>query len=666
MTQLTEIFGPGGRLARCLANFESRDGQHAMAEAVADVLLDSLERKDHDGPKARVLLIEAETGIGKTLAYLIPAALSGKRVVISTATLNLQDQINNKDLPLVEKVLDKKIAALCVKGRENYLCQYRWYQYRSNPQLSLVDDPWVEQIDSWLKRTATGDRAELDWLSKKAGLWSKISSQSNHCLGADCPEAAGCFISQLRRRAGSARLLIVNHHLFFSDLALRKSGFGELLPRYEAVIFDEAHHLENVASAFFGKSFSHYQLIDLLGDIERQAKIDLPPEMIDTLLPSVHGLKMRLDAFGRFFPVQTGRFFLQTLVNDLTEKVWKEQVELLSVGITGFAERMVDCTAFGDGWNGLIKRAGEQNDKLRDIALFFDNNDHKYVHWYEKRDRAVILSATPIEVADELQKHLYATIDACILTSATLSSGGSFSYIKERLGLKEDVRDLQFSSPFDYRHRTLLYVPEASFPEPTHHDFLSCVGDRVLQILRLSEGRALVLCTSFKGMDSLAVFLEGALDHPVLVQGRASRNGLLKSFREETHSVLLAVASFWEGVDVVGESLSCVIIEKLPFEVPSDPVIQARIDRIKEEGGKPFFDFQVPRAILTLRQGVGRLMRSVTDRGVIAIMDVRLFKKGYGRVFLRSLPASPVTRDMVDIANFYAENAHAERTEGDE
>lgn len=665
MTQLTEIFGQGGQLARCLANFESRDGQHGMAEAVAAVLLGT-DAEEHDIQKARVLLIEAETGIGKTLAYLIPAVLSGKRVVISTATLNLQDQIINKDLPLVEKVLEKKIPALCIKGRENYLCQYRWYQYRSNPQLSLVDDPWVEQIDRWLKMTATGDRAELAWLSKKAGLWSKISSQSNHCLGADCPEAAGCFISQLRKRAGSARLLIVNHHLFFSDLALRKSGFGELLPRYEAVIFDEAHHLENVASAFFGKSFSQYQLIDLLDDIERQAKIDLPPEMTDTLLPSLHGFKMRLDTFARIFPVQTGRFFLQTLVNDLTEEVWKEQIELLSVGINGIAGRMMNCTAFGDGWTGLIKRAGEQNDKLRDIALFFDNNDHKYVNWYEKRERAVILSATPIEVADELQKNLYATVDACILTSATLSSGGSFSYIKERLGLNENTRDLRFSSPFDYLHRTLLYVPEASFPEPTNPDFLPCVGDRVSQILRLSEGRALVLCTSFKGMDSLAVFLEGALDYPVLVQGRASRNGLLKSFREETHSVLLAVASFWEGVDVVGESLSCVIIEKLPFEVPSDPVIQARIDRIKEEGGKPFFDFQVPRAILTLRQGVGRLMRSVTDRGVIAIMDVRLFKKGYGRVFLRSLPESPVTRDMVDIANFYAEPVHAERTESDD
>ena len=291
---------------------------------------------------------------------------------------------------------------------------------------------------------------------------------------------------------------------------------------------------------------------------------------------------------------------------------------------------------------------------------FFDNNGHKFVHWYEKRERAVILSATPIEVADELCKNLYSTVGSCVLTSATLSSGGSFSYIKERLGLDDNAEVLQFHSPFDYRNRTLLYIPEASFPEPTTHEFLRLAGERVLEILRLSEGRALVLCTSFKGMDSLAAYIEAAIDHPVLVQGRASRNSLLQSFREETNSVLVAVASFWEGVDVVGESLSCVIIEKLPFEVPSDPVIQARIERINEEGGKPFFDFQVPRAILTLRQGVGRLMRSVTDRGVIAILDVRLYKKGYGRIFLRSLPPSPITRDISDIEKFYAESVNAQ------
>jgi ATP-dependent DNA helicase DinG len=665
MIHLADIFGRGGRLASCLENFEPRAGQSAMADAVAATLSGDSEEDDSCEKSSQILMVEAETGIGKTLAYLIPAVLSGKRVVVSTATLNLQDQIINKDLPLVEKVLDQKISALCIKGRENYLCHYRWYQYCSNPQLSLVDDPWVEKIDSWMKSTSTGDRSELDWLSKKSGLWSKISSQSNHCLGGDCPEAVICFINQLRKKAGSARLLIVNHHLFFSDLALRKAGFGELMPRYEAVIFDEAHHLENVASAFFGKSFSQYQVIDLLSDIERQAPIDLPPDILDILLPSLTMLKMNLDAFSRIFPQKTGRFFLQSLVNERTENVWREEVDRLSVGISGLTDQLGGYFHFGESWNVLAKRGGELNDKLRDIALFFDNNDHKYVHWYEKRERAVIISATPIEVAHELRQNLYSSVTSCILTSATLSSGGSFSYIKERLGLDERTEFIQFSSPFDYENRTLLYIPEATFPEPTAPDFLHLVGDRVLEILRLSEGRALILCTSFKGMDSLAAILEETLDYPVLVQGRASRNSLLRSFREETHSVLLAVASFWEGVDVVGESLSCVIIEKLPFEVPSDPVIQARIERIKDEGGKPFFDFQVPRAILTLRQGVGRLMRSVSDRGVIAIMDVRLFKKGYGRVFLRSLPPSPITRNMSDIETFYAESVHAESKQGE-
>ncbi len=657
MMNLADIFDRGGRLSHCLANFEPRDGQISMAESVADVLTGASAGEDCGELKARVLMVEAETGIGKTLAYLIPAALSGKRVVISTATLNLQDQIFNKDLPLVEKVLGQKISALCIKGRENYLCLYRWYQYRSTPQLSLIDDPWVGKIDNWLKDTSTGDRAELDWLSKKSGLWSRISSQSNHCLGGDCPEGAQCFLNQLRKKAGSCRLLIVNHHLLFSDLALRKGGYGELLPRYEAVIFDEAHHLENVASAFFGKSFSQYQLIDLLGDIERQAKVDLPPDLIDRLLPSLNGLKMRLDAFAGSFPVKTGRFLLQTEIDARTVKQWREEVEHLSTGITGLADRLTAYSHLGESWNVFAKRGGAINDNLRDIAFFFDNNDHKYVHWYERRERAVLLSATPIEVADELRKNLYSAVACCVLTSATLSSGGSFAYIKERLGLDESVEVLQFGSPFDYQNQTLLYVPESSFPEPTTSEFLPLLGDRVLEILRYSEGRALVLCTSFKGMESLAAFFEETLDYPVFVQGRASRNSLLRSFREETNSVLLAVASFWEGVDVVGESLGCVIIEKLPFEVPSDPVIQARIERIKDEGGKPFFEFQVPRAILTLRQGVGRLMRSVNDRGVIAIMDVRLFKKGYGRVFLKSLPPSPITREMSDVKNFYAGSA---------
>ncbi len=656
---LDDIFKAGGTLSEALAGFEPREGQRAMAEAVTSALTPSVA-EEYSEPSAQIIVVEAETGIGKTLAYLIPAVLSGKRVVVSTATLNLQDQIIDKDIPLVARILGQDIPALCLKGRQNYLCLYRWYQYRSNPQLSLFAEPWVEKIDTWLQSTKTGDRAELDWLGERSGFWPKVSSHSNHCLGGDCPEAAGCFINQLRKLAGSCRVIVVNHHLFFSDLALRKAGFGEVLPRYEAVIFDEAHHLENVASAFFGKNFSHYQLIDLLGDIELEARAHRP-EVVDRLLTLQTGLKQRADAFTQIFPPHPGRFPLESLTQQMPQGTWYAEVELLSTGIIGLFDCLKAMEGQGEVWSHLADRAQELNGLLREIALFIGNKNQEYVYWYEKRERSVALSATPIKVAEELRA-LYASVNACVLTSATLSSGGSFAYIKERLGLDDVVECRQLKSPFDYERRTLLYLPEVGFPEPSADEFIKSVCVRILDLLKLSEGRALILCTSYKGMDALATFLEMRLDYPILVQGTASRNSLLRSFREETHSVLLATASFWEGVDVVGEALSCVIIDKLPFEVPSDPVIQARIARIKAEDGNPFFDFQVPRAILALRQGVGRLMRSSTDRGVIAIMDVRLYTKGYGRTFLKSLPPSPVTRDIRDIAAFFQTAERVDRS----
>ena len=651
MIDLGDIFKEGGKLSERLPGFEPREGQRAMAEAIAAVLLPVVAQEDN-GTVAQTIVVEAETGIGKTLAYLIPAVLSGKRVIVSTATLNLQDQIIDKDIPLVARILGKDIRAICLKGRQNYLCLYRWYQYRSNPQLSLFAEPWVEKIDSWLQSTETGDRAELEWLGEKSGFWPKVSSQSNQCFGVDCPESAGCFINQIRKQAGACQLIVVNHHLFFSDLVLRKAGFGEVLPRYEAVIFDEAHHLENVAAIFFGKSFSHYQLVDLLGDIELLAK-DHSSKVVERLLTLQNGLRQRVQNFTHIFPPHLGRYSLEVLIEDLSRNVWCEEVELLSTGMAGLIDCLKGMDGQGEAWQHLTGRAQELHCLLREIALFDGNKNGDYVYWYEKRERSIALSATPIKVSEELRQHLYASVSACVLTSATLSSGGSFSYIKERLGLDDTVECRQFKSPFDYGNRTLLYVPEARFPEPSTEEFTQSVADRILDILTLSEGRALILCTSYKGMDTLATFLALRFHHPILVQGTASRSSLLLSFREETHSVLLATASFWEGVDVVGESLSCVIIDKLPFEVPSDPVIQARIARTKAEGGNPFFDFQVPRAILALRQGVGRLMRSSADRGVIAIMDVRLFSKGYGRTFLKSLPPSPVTRNITDIAELF-------------
>ncbi len=652
--ELGDIFSYEGPLATCFPGFEKRDGQEAMAEAIVLALACGGQDADaSETPGSNVVVIEAETGIGKTLAYLIPAVLSGKKVVISTATLNLQDQIIEKDIPLVEKIMEESVAAVCVKGRENYLCLYRWYQYRSNPQLSLIENPNIEKIDTWLKRTRVGDRAELGWLGEKSSFWSKISARSSQCLGSDCPEGSGCFVTKLRKRAGAAQLLIVNHHLFFSDLALRKNGYGELLPRYEAVVFDEAHHIENVASTFFGKSFSQYQLLDLLSDIEQQCKLDLPPESIDKLLSILSGVKRRIDSFTDIFPSKIGRFHLQSFIKEFSDEAWQDSVWLLLKSIVRLADTLSDYGKYGENWNVYIKRAEELEASLKDLALGSGEGEEDYVRWFERRERAILISATPIEVAPSLIENLYSNVDTCILTSATLSSAGSFSYLQRRLGLGDSTSFLKFNSPFDYKKRSLFYIPESEFPEPADENYPIHLGERILEILYMSQGRALVLCTSFRGMNDIAEVLQEKLDYTVLVQGRESRNSLLAKFREETHSVLVAVASFWEGVDVVGDSLSCVVIDKLPFEVPSDPVLNARIERIKADGGNPFFTFQVPRAVLTLRQGVGRLMRSASDCGVVAIMDVRLFKKGYGKTFLKSLPSSRVSRELDEIDYFF-------------
>lgn len=647
---MKEIFASGGLLARHLPAFEPRSGQLRMAEAVA-ATLGADEKSWEEGQRARVLLVEAETGIGKTLAYLVPALLSGQRVVVSTATINLQDQILGKEIPLIERVLGRSAAALCVKGRQNYLCLYRWNQYRSSPQLSLVEDGDIGRIEQWLKTTSSGDRAELSWLADGSLLWPKVSAQSSQCLGSDCPDSAPCFVNQLRKQAGSARLLIVNHHLFFSDLALRQAGFAEILPRYQAVIFDEAHHLEGVATQFFGRTFSQYQLLDLAQDIERQVEADLAVKSRDKILASTRGLIPRMERFALLFPGQRGRFPLAEIIAGHAS--WSQEVEGLAVGLDQLAALLAAQAITGEVWNVLSSRTVELAASLRHICLLGEGTADRFVHWYERRERTITLSATPVRIADELEQTLYTSVQSCIMTSATLSTGGDFSYVKERLGLDEETETLQLHSPFDYEGRTLLYVPEKDFPEPADAAYADKVCQRVLELLEISQGRALVLFTSLKAMDMMAEFLESRLSYPVLVQGRASRQALLERFRETTESVLLAVASFWEGVDVPGDSLSCVIIDKLPFEVPSDPVIQARIQAITEAGGKPFFDFQVPRAILTLRQGVGRLMRSATDCGVIAIMDVRLFSKGYGRSFRASLPPSSVVRSLKDVRTFF-------------
>lgn len=709
------IFASGGLLSQHLPGFEAREGQLAMARAVAATLAEPELNKEHHhlspdiGPlpipptisgketshnppfsdkagtsplsnslPARLLLAEAGTGTGKTLAYLIPAILSGRRVVISTNTINLQEQILAKEIPFIRRYLVPGLKALCVKGRQNYLCLYRWHQMQVNPQMRLFgsgsqDEDTLGAIATWLKKTATGDRGEISGLSDNSPLWAGISSATGHCLGSSCPNGTDCFITRLRQRAARSQLLVVNHHLFFSDLALRRLGHAEVLPRYEAVIFDEAHHLENIATRHFGLGLSHFQIIDLVRDLENMAEERLRETDRSRLLQTARALGVEAAIFLDFFPPQRGRFALRPLIEE--EPGWHPLRQALQDAFHSLADNLEDLAKAEEIWNPSLRRC---HDLLTTFKLITDppprengpkskggkNGDlatpgatstarERAIYWYERREKTVQLAVSPIDVAGQMQEHLYRQVKAAVFTSATLKSGKDFQYVKKRLGLPELCPGLEISSPFDYQAHTLLYVPGPGFPAPNEPAYPAAARREMVEIIGHSRGRALLLFTSINAMRRAASELSTKLPYPLLVQGEAPRAALLEEFQRRTRSVLLAVASFWEGVDVPGESLSCVIVDKLPFEVPSDPVIMARIDKIKEEGGNPFFDFQVPRAVLMLRQGVGRLLRSHRDRGVLAILDNRLFSKGYGRIFRQSLPPSPLSRELNEVKRFF-------------
>ena len=645
VTKTKEIFSADGILSHKLPNYEARTSQQEMALAVAQTLSsEDMHNRKGTGMK---LAVEAGTGIGKTLAYLVPAALSGQKIIISTGTLNLQDQILNKEIPFIQEHIVPDLSALAMKGRQNYLCLYRWRQFIASSRPTLFTDTPLDEISNWLKTTKTGDRAELDWLPDNTSLWYELSATASQCLGMNCPDSNICYLNRLRKKAARVQLLIVNHHLFFSDLSLRRFGFAEVLPRYESVIFDEAHHIENIATRYFGISFSHYQLIDLIKDTLTLADDTPGDKNLDKIRKAARKTTSQAEGFLNLFPKEKGRFPLKKAFN---HDDWEKELTALQDALSHFSEQLDSQSKTNDSWNSLVRRTDEL---MSNLFIIVNEKQNSYVHWYERREKTVSLSASPIEVASELQDCLYDKVKATVFTSATLTTGDTFTYFFEQLGLPVETESMRLSSPFDYKNKSSLFIPDNSFPEPSHPDFMTQLEENVEEILLASRGRALVLCTSIKAMQALYDFLNGRLPYPVYKQGNAPRHILLEQFGKDTHSVLLAVASFWEGINVPGETLSCVIIDKLPFEVPSDPVIMARIDKIRNEDGNPFIDFQVPRAILSLRQGLGRLMRSASDKGLLAIMDVRLFKKHYGRIFRKSLPDSPVIRTMKEVKTFF-------------
>ena len=651
---MEEIFGAGGIIAKHHKDYEYRIGQIKMAEAV----LRAFEQKKH-------LIVEAGTGTGKTMAYLVPAIAAAlgqkKRVIISTGTKNLQEQLMEKDIPFLQKVLPKKFSAAYMKGRSNYACLYRIAKAENQPILDGLDQmDHFEEIRHWARESPTGDKSELVNLPENLSFWSRINAKSETCLGQKCPDFEPCFVTRMRGRAEDADIVIVNHHLFFADLNLRGNEYGRVLPDYAAVIFDEAHLIEDIAADYFGFQVSSFQIDELVRDADALPITDaIVTRDLTKLAAKIIGLA---DQFWiRFTQIrnQDGRFPM--LPNAFAQKmndgeihptplgeayfVLDSALERLESAIDVFADKMTEAES-------LVRRVRQTRFDLEFVCSQAEKN---YVYWLEKRGRGIFLRASPIDVSTLLQEKLFDKLETVVLTSATLSSNGKFDFIKDRLGLNEDdnkTETLLAPSAFDYQKQAIIYLPKA-MPDPRTPDFSQMAAAEIIKIIQVTNGRAFVLSTSNLSMNTLYELVSMRVNFPCFVQGSMSKAGLLEKFRQTPNAVLFATSSFWQGVDVQGEQLSCVIIDKLPFAVPSDPIVAARTRFIDDNGGKSFFDYSVPQAIISLKQGIGRLIRSKTDKGVIALLDPRLKTKGYGRDFLNSLPKCKITSELKDVAQLF-------------
>jgi ATP-dependent DNA helicase DinG len=651
------MFAGDGVLANRLPGFEPRPGQVEMAAAAARVL-----------ERGGVLLAEAGTGTGKTLAYLVPAILSRKRVLISTGTKNLQEQIFFKDIPTLREALDVPFTATCMKGRANYLCLHRLDQMNDGAG-AAVHDIFLPIVREWAGRTTTGDRAELEDLPEDLPFWNELSATADTCLGSECPRYDQCFVTRMRQQAAESDLVIVNHHLLCADAAVRQSAFAEVIPAFNHLVLDEAHQLEDVATQYFGVVVSNHRLEDLARDIDRFAQSDAIDDRKarSEIEAAVARLRDRARAFFSELAVahRTGGALRSEERVRASESTLGETRHALAA-LTGALDiieatfalmrRSADGAADERGpadaeeiAAALARRAGEIRTELRFLTKA---GDPEFVYFVEFRGKGIFLRAAPIDVSRIVRDVLFERMTTTILTSATLTVEGRFDYIRDRLGIK-GAEELRLASEFDYTRQAILYLPP-KMPDPRSPEFAGAAGRQVIELLKRSRGRAFVLFTSYAAMRAVQAIAEMALDYPILAQGTAPRSQLLRQFRETPHAVLFATASFWQGVDVVGEALSCVIIDKLPFASPADPITGARIDAIRARGGEPFGEYQVPLAVLALQQGLGRLIRHRRDRGVLAVLDPRLRTKGYGRRFLTSLPPSPIVHDLAAVEAFFA------------
>jgi ATP-dependent DNA helicase DinG len=563
-----------------------------------------------------------------------------------------------KDIPFLQRVLPRKFSAAYMKGRSNYACLQRIKRAENSPVLDGLDElDYFDEVREWVRESQTGDRAELLGLPENLSFWRHIDARSEICMGQKCPDYDACFITRMRQRAMDADIVIVNHHLFFADLALRNSEYGQVLPDYSAVVFDEAHLVEDVAAEYFGAQVSSYQLEDLVRDLAQ-----LPITNVD-VNRDLTKIAARITRFADHFwmGLNTGRGEEgrgPILPGTFARKKTSGEIEATPVGdaylsLDGALARMETTL------DALSEQPPEVENLIRrvrqirfDLQFIVAGDDKHFVYWLERRGRGVFLRASPIDVSGLLQDRLFERVETVVLTSATLASAGNFGFIKERLGLDEETSDLVAPSSYDYENQAVLYLPER-MPDPRSPQWADAAAAEVVKILRATEGRAFVLSTSFAGMRALYERVAQEVEYPCLLQGTASKAGLLERFRETPHAVLFATASFWQGVDVRGQQLSCVIIDKLPFAVPTDPVVAARQRYIDEQGGSSFYEYSVPQAIISLKQGLGRLIRSATDKGVLAVLDPRLRTKGYGRLFLESLPPCRVTSDIAEVSSVF-------------
>jgi ATP-dependent DNA helicase DinG len=625
------FFGPGGPLSRALEGFEARPSQERFSEAV--------ERTLRDGG---VLLAEAGTGTGKTLAYLLPAVELGRRVVVSTGTKNLQEQLVTKDIPLLARALGRDLSVAVMKGRGNYLCLLRARSFAEAGSFKRLDEiPLFRAVEAWAPTTATGDRGEVTDLPDTAEFWREISAASENCIGQSCSDFDACWVTEMRRRALEADIVVVNHHLLCADLAVRDGSYGEVIPPYDTVILDEAHLLEDVATQYFGVTVSSHRFEDLCRDVERElsaAKLDARE-----VRSEAETLRHRADRFFRALSMGRG----QKLAPDWMTSRMTEESDALLMRLQGLKTAILALPERPEALNALAGRAHALSEE---VGFVLQAEQESHVYFVETRGRGVFLKATPIDVSSMLQELLFDRVRAAVLTSATLAVDGGFEYLRSRLGL-ESSDELLLASPFDFAEQAVLYVPRG-MPEPRAAAFVDRAAEEIVSLLEESRGRAFVLFTSHANMNAVAERVAGEIDFPLLIQGEAPKPVLLETFKRTPGAVLFATSSFWQGVDVVGEQLSCVIIDKLPFASPGDPVVSARIDRLRNRGGNPFGEYQVPVAILSLKQGLGRLIRSRADRGILAILDSRLVEKSYGSRFLESLPPARLVHDRAALRGF--------------